>query len=395
MSERNLDFDTVIDRRHTKSLKYDFAVKRGKPADILPLWVADMDFRTSSYIEDALKKAAEHGIFGYTETDDEYFEAVKGWMKSQYDWDITSERHLIKTPGIVFALAAAVNSYSEKGDPVLINSPVYYPFSEVITDNGRRIVSSNLMETEDGTYSLDYEDFERKIVENDIHLYFLCNPHNPGSKSWTREELTKIGEICVKHNVTVISDEIHADFEWDRRHIVFASLSPEISAITVTCTSPTKTFNIAGLQISNIIITDNKLRYRFKKQLDAFGYSQANAAGIYACEAAYRYGSEWLEALKGYIQSNIEYTKNFIETTLENVRVFKTQATYLIWLDFRGTGLSDEEIDKKIIYEAGLWLDSGSIFGDSGKGFQRINAACPRSILQEALERLVKAFRGV
>ncbi|MBQ8952158.1 MAG: pyridoxal phosphate-dependent aminotransferase [Eubacterium sp.] len=394
MSERNLDFDTVIDRRNTKSLKYDFAVKRGKPADILPLWVADMDFRTSSYIEDALKNAAEHGIFGYTETDDTYFEAVKGWMKSQYDWDVTNERHVIKTPGIVFALAAAVNCYSEKGDPVLICSPVYYPFSEVITDNGRRIVSSNLVETEDGSYRIDYEDFEKKIEENDIGLFLLCNPHNPGSKGWTREELEKIGDICLRHNVTVISDEIHADFEWERKHTVFASLSPEISDITVTCTSPTKTFNIAGLQISNIIITDNKLRYRFRKQVDAFGFSQANAAGIYACEAAYTHGQEWLKALKEYIYDNIKFTKSYIEKNLENVRAFKTEATYLIWLDFRGTGLSDEEIDRKIIHEAGLWLDSGSIFGESGKGFQRINAACPRSILQEALERLVKAFKS-
>ena len=392
MSERNLDFETVIDRRNTKSLKYDFAVKRGKPADILPLWVADMDFRTSSYIEDALIQSARHGVFGYTETDEEYFDAVKNWMKTQYDWDISDERQLIKTPGIVFALAAAVNCYTEPGDPVLINSPVYYPFSEVISDNGRRIVSSDLVETEDLSYRIDFDDFEKKIVDNHIKLYFLCNPHNPGSKSWSREELERIGEICVKHGVTVVSYEIHADFEWDKKHIVFASLSPEIAAITVTCTSPTKTFNIAGLQISNIIITDGKLRNKFKHQVNAFGFSQAGAAGIYSCEAAYKNGDVWLKAVKDYIKSNIEYTKSFIEEKLPGVKVFQTQATYLVWVDFRGTGLSDEEIDDRIINKAGLWLDSGSIFGDSGRGFQRINVACPRAILTEALERLAVAF---
>ena len=392
MSERNLDFDNIIERIGTKSLKYDFAKRRGMPEDILPLWVADMDFRVSSFIEDAIKASADHGIYGYTETEETYFEAVKDWMMRQYDFDVPEEKMIIKTPGIVMAIAVAVNAFTEKGDAVLINSPVYYPFSEVIQDNKREIVSSDLVEDGKGSYRIDLDDFEKKIVENHVKLYLLCNPHNPGSKSWSFDELKGIGEICLRHGVTVLSDEIHADFEWERRHIVFAGISPELSDITITCTSPTKTFNIAGLQLSNIIIKNRSLRYRFKKQLDAFGYSQANAIGIFACEAAYRFGDTWLNAVRKYIKQNIDHTIHFLSEHLEAVKVFAPQATYLLWMDFRGTGLSDGEIDQKMIREAGLWLDSGKIFGDSGKGFQRINVACPRCVLDGALSSISNVF---
>ncbi len=392
MSERNLDFDSIIERRGTKSLKYDFAKRRGMPEDVLPMWVADMDFRISSYIEDAIKLSADHGIYGYTETEEKYFDAVKGFMSRHYDFDVPEEKMIIKTPGIVMAIAVAVNAFTEKGDAVLINSPVYYPFSEVIEDNKRRIVSSDLIEDGKGSYTLDLDDFERRIIDNNIKLYLLCNPHNPGSKSWSLDELKAIGDICLKHGVTVLSDEIHSDFEWERKHIVFAGISPELSDITITCTSPTKTFNIAGLQISNIIIKNRSLRYRFKKQLDAFGYSQANAAGIFACEAAYRNGDTWLLAVREYIKNNIEYTIEYLREHLENVRVFTPQATYLLWLDLNGTGYSDSEIESKMIHEAGLWLDRGRIFGESGKGFQRINIACPRSVLNSALQSISQCF---
>ncbi len=392
MSERNLEFDKVIDRYGTKSLKYDFAKRRKMPKDILPMWVADMDFRVSSYIEDAVKQSAEHGIYGYTETDEDYFAIVKNWMKRRYDWNVDEERSLIKTPGIVMALAATVNCYTKEGDAVLINNPVYYPFHEVINDNRRRIVSSDLVENDDGSYGIDFDDFEKKIIDNNIKLYLLCNPHNPGSKSLSFNELKTIGDICLKHGVIVVSDEIHADFEWKKRHIVFASISSEISDITITLTSPTKTFNIAGLQISNIIVTNKDLRYRLRKQIDAFGYSQANAIGIFACVAAYQYGDEWLEAVRSYIWDNIEYTRDYIQKNISHIKVFDTQATYLMWLDFRKIGLSDEEIDRRIIHEAGLWLDSGEIFGERGKGFQRINVACPRSVLAEALTKLSNVF---
>lgn len=396
MKEKNLDFDLVINRKNTNSLKYDFALRRGYPEDVLPMWVADMDFKTSSFVQEAIEKANSLGVYGYTETAEEYYETVKKWMHEQYGWELESERWLIKTPGVVFSLGAAVQACSEPGDGVIILQPVYYPFSEIITDNGRSLVISNLLDVrnENGErrYTIDFNDFENKIIRNNVKIFILSNPHNPGGVVWTEEELRRIGDICLKHKVIVISDEIHADFIWKGRHHVFVNLDKRFREITVTCTSPTKTFNIAGLQISNIIIPDNTLRKKFKKKVDAFGYSQANLFGICACVAAYRYGGEWLSEVKKYIRSNIEYTKKYIEEKLPGIEMFVPEGTYLVWLDFKGTGLGDEEINRRLIHESKLWLDAGNIFGDAGKGFQRINVACPRSILAEALERIRAGF---
>ena len=312
MGEKNLDFDSVIDRKHTNSLKYDFAKRRGMPEDVLPLWVADMDFRISSYIQEAIIKQAEHGIYGYTESKEEYFEAVRGWMKSHYDWDVDIH-WLIKTPGIVFALAMAIKAYTEDGDGVMIQQPVYYPFSEVIVDNHRKLIDNTLVQDEDGIYHMDFEDFETKIVREKVKLFILCNPHNPVGRAWTREELERVGEICQKHHVIVVSDEIHADFTYGKKHLVFSNIKQEYQNFTITCTSPSKTFNIAGLQISNIFIPNRELRHQFRKQVDAAGYSQVNAVGLAACEAAYLYGDEWLEAVRQYIHkelSEAEYSSD-------------------------------------------------------------------------------------
>lgn len=392
MSERNLDFDTVLDRRNTLSLKYDFAVRRGRPADVLPLWVADMDFKTSSYVQDAVIRQAEHGIFGYSESKEEYFRAVKSWFKRRFDWDV-KENWLIKTPGVVFALAMAVKAYTEKGDAVLIQQPVYYPFSEVILDNERRVVSSDLVQGEDGRYQIDFEDFEKKIEENQVKLFFLCNPHNPVGRVWTKEELIRIGDICVSRHVIVVSDEIHQDFVFRGEHQVFAKLKEEYAGITITCTSPGKTFNLAAFQISNIFIQRDELRKRFKKQVDAAGYSQVNVMGLVACKAAYEQGMEWYEAMHAYVEDNIHYIKNFIETRIPEIRAEEPEGTYLVWIDFRGLGLSAEELENLIVNKAGLWLDGGDIFGKTGVGFQRINVACPRATLQLALEKLERAIR--
>ncbi|MBQ8914172.1 MAG: pyridoxal phosphate-dependent aminotransferase [Lachnospiraceae bacterium] len=388
MSERNLDFDKVYNRKNTKSLKYDFAKIRNKPEDVLPLWVADMDFKVSSYVEDALVELAKHGIFGYSEVETPYFEAIKGWMKKRHNWE-PDERWLIKTPGIVFALAMAVKAYTDKGDGVLIMPPVYYPFFEVIEDNERRVVSNELIMGEDNRYHIDFVDFEEKIVSENVKLFLLCNPHNPGGRVWTKEELLKIGDICLKHNVIVVSDEIHQDFVFgDAKHTVFADIKEEFLGITVTCTSPTKTFNLAGTQISNIFIADEKIRHAFKKQVDAAGYSQCNVMGLVAGEAAYLYGEEWFESAKAYIWDNIKFIQDYIDKNLKGVTMTNQEGTYLVWLDFKGTGIPAEEIDRRILYEAKLWLDSGAIFGKAGEGYQRINAACPRSILEEALDRI-------
>ena len=388
MPERNLDFDKVYNRRNTKSLKYDFAKIRNKPEDVLPLWVADMDFKTSSYVEDALAELARHGIFGYSEVEKPYFEAIKGWMKKHHNWE-PEEDWLIKTPGIVFALAMAVKAYTSEGDGVLIMTPVYYPFFEVIEDNKRRVISNELIMGNDKRYHIDFEDFEDKIIRENIKLFLLCNPHNPGARVWTKEELTRLGDICIKHDVIVVSDEIHQDFVFgEAKHIVFADIKKKFQSITITCTSPTKTFNLAGTQVSNIFIADKKLRYAFKKQVDAAGYSQCNVMGLVAGEAAYLYGEEWFEAVKAYIWDNIKFIQTYVDNNLKGVTMTKQEGTYLVWLDFNKTDIPPEEVDRRILYEAKLWLDSGAIFGKAGEGYQRINAACPRSILEDALDRI-------
>lgn len=394
MGEKNLDFDTVVDRKNTYSLKYDFAKKRNMPEDLLPLWVADMDFKVSSYIQEAIINQAEHGIFGYSEVEKEYFDVVSGWMKRHHDWAVES-KWLIKTPGIVFALAMAVKAFTNEGDGVLIQQPVYYPFSEVIADNRRKVISNTLVQDTTGKYRIDFEDFEEKIISEKIKLFFLCNPHNPVGRVWSIEELQRLGDICYKHHVIVVSDEIHADFAFHGKHQVFADLKEEYKEISIVATSPSKTFNIAGLQVSNIFIPNQELREKFIKQIDAAGYSQLNVMGLVATKAAYEYGDEWYEEMYKYVKGNIAYTKQFVEERLPGVKFVEHEGTYLVWLDFRELKLSELELEELIIKKAKLWLDSGRIFGIAGKGFQRINVACPRKTLEEALTRLETAMKDL
>ena len=395
MSERNLDFNKVVERRGTKSLKYDFAVERGRPKDVLPLWVADMDFKISSYIEDALLEQVRHAIYGYTETDESYFEAVREWFGKHHNWDVKKE-WFIHTPGVVFAIALAVRAFTEKGDSVLIQQPVYYPFSEVITDNGRKLVSNDLVyDSNNGSYSIDFEDFERKIAESRVKLFLLCSPHNPVGRVWDADELIKIGNICKKYGVIVFSDEIHADFAWEKKHHVFTTVDDTFADFSIIATAPSKTFNIAGLQVSNIFIPDSEIKKRFEKEYDASGYSQLNSAGIIAAEAAYKDGEEWYLAMREYVKANIDFADTFIRERIPGVKMIKTEGTYLVWLDFGELGLEVRELDDLIINKAGLWLDSGRIFGKTGRGFQRINVACPRKTLEEALIRIENAVNSV
>ncbi len=389
MPERNLNFDEIIERKGTDCLKYDFAVKRGKPEDVLPFWVADMDFRTTSYVEDALIERAKHGIFGYSESQEDYFHAIAGWMHRRHHWDVEPD-WLIKTPGVVFALAMAVKAFTEAGDCVLIQQPVYYPFSEVIQDNGRVVVSNDLYLGTDNRYHMDLEDFEQKIVEHHVKLFLLCNPHNPSGRVFTREELTGMGEICLKHGATVVCDEIHNDFVFQGEHTVFASIKKEYADISVTCTSPSKTFNLASMLISNIFIPNEKLRQRFQHEVNAAGISQLSVLGLVATQAAYEHGDEWYEKMMAYVKSNIDYARNYVEEYLPGVKMINGEGTYLVWLDFRGTGIETEELDRRIIYDAKLWLDSGKIFGKTGEGFQRINVAAPRKTVTECFERIRK-----
>lgn len=387
------DFDKVIDRRGTNCLKYDFAVERGRKEDILPLWVADMDFQTAPGIQERLRAAVDHGIFGYSDGKADYFAAVSSWYREKFGWE-TKEEWLIKTPGVVFALAAAVRAFMEKGDRVLIQQPVYYPFSEVIRDNGRVLINSPLKQV-NGRYEMDFEDMERKITENQVKLFLLCSPHNPVGRVWTEEELKKAGELCVKHGVLVVSDEIHSDFTYPGvAHHVFAGLSPEFARISVTCTAPSKTFNIAGLQVSNIFIPDPELRARFQKAVDAVGYSQVNLLGLLACQAAYETGEEWLSAVKEYIYGNLCFLREYLKENLPEIRLVEPEGTYLVWLDFGALGLTEEQRQELIEEKAGLWLDSGAMFGPDGEGFERVNIACPRETLQKALDQLAAAVRN-
>lgn len=384
------NFNTVIDRKNTNCLKYDFAVERNKPVDILPFWVADMDFQVPNEVIDELVRRSEHGVFGYTDIKQDYALVMEKWFLQQHNWQINKEA-LVITPGVVFALATAVRAFTNKGEAVLIQRPVYYPFSMVIEEN-ERVLINNPLQLKDGHYEIDFVDFEQKIIDNQVKLFILCNPHNPVGRVWRKEELEQLGEICLKHNVIIVADEIHQEFVRKGEHTVFASLSKEIAAQTITCTAPSKTFNLAGLQISNIFIENKKLRTEFVQAISKAGYSQPNTLGIFATQAAYAYGQEWLTELKIYLESNYQKTKEFLAERLPEVQVIESEGTYLMWLDFRALGLTDAQINDKIVNEAGLWLDYGTMFGTEGSGFQRINIACPWATLEEGLQRLVKVF---
>lgn len=387
MPEKNLNFDEVICRKNTDCLKYDFAERRGMPKDVLPLWVADMDFKTSSYVEDAVIERTRHGIFGYTESGEEYFQAVAGWMDRHHNWKVEPD-WLIKTPGVVFALAMAVKAFTEAGDCVLIQQPVYYPFSEVIRDNHRVVVSNDLYLGEDNRYHIDLDDFEAKIMKHHVKLFLLCNPHNPSGRVFTREELTKMGEICLKHGVLVVSDEIHNDFVFEGEHTVFASIKKEFADNSIICTSPSKTFNLAGMLISNIFIPNKDIRHKFRHEVDAAGISQLSTLGLVAAKTAYEKGDEWYEQMLAYVAGNIRYVREYVKENFPKVSVIHGEGTYLMWLDFRKTGIDAPELDRRMIYDAKLWLDSGKIFGETGAGFQRINVAAPRTVITECLERI-------
>lgn len=389
----NYDFDRIIDRRNTNSLKYDFAAERGKPSDILPLWVADMDFQTPAEVIEALQKAAAHGIFGYSEVKNEYFDVVHHWFLQHFGWD-TKADWLIKTPGVVFAITMAIRAFSKEGDGVMIQSPVYYPFYEAIRLNNRKLVQNTLVYS-DYRYSIDFDDFEQKIIKENVKVFILCSPHNPVGRVWTKEELTWMGDICLKHKVIIVSDEIHCDFTYPGyQHTVFAEVKEEFADQSIICTAPSKTFNLAGLQVSNIFIKNSSLRQSFGRELEASGYSQLNTLGLVAGKAAYEFGEEWLVGLKAYLNENLQYVREYVRTQLSGIHLVEPQGTYLVWLDCKDLKLTRKEMEELIVHKAKLWLDPGHIFGSSGEGFERINIACPRETLQKALDQLKKALEA-
>lgn len=385
-----MNFDEQVNRYNTNSLKYDFKKARNKPDDVLPMWVADMDFKCCEEIIKDLQQHLEHGILGYTKNDTAYFNAIKNWYKNNFDLTL-KEEWLIPTPGVVFALATAVKILTEENAYVLINNPVYYPFTEVIEDNKRKVISSDLV-LENNHYSIDFIDFESKIKQYNIKLYLLCSPHNPVGRVWTKEELGRIIDICKRNNVFIVSDEIHSDFVWKNKHTSILKYNDYENNI-ILCTAPTKTFNLAGLQVSNIFIPNKIIRDKFQLELWNTGYSLINIMGLVACRSAYEKGAPWLTKLKKYLLDNINYVDQFLKEKLPKIKLIYPEGTYLLWLDFRDLNFDDEEIESLLLNKAKLWLDNGKMFGTSGKGFQRINIAVPRETLVTALNNLEKTFK--
>lgn len=387
----NYDFDTVVNRKNTNAIKYDLAKKRGKPEDAVSLWVADMDFPTAPCIQKAVAEKASHGIWGYSRPDNRYYDALKKWYKERHNFEVQNE-WVVNTPGVCFALATAVKAFTKEGESVLIQKPVYYPFFNIINSLQRKVVNSSLI-LKNNHYEIDFDDFERKIVQENVKMFILCSPHNPGGRVWTKQELQKISEICLAHNVLVVSDEIHSDITFGSNvHTVYGSLSEQALKNSIICTAPSKSFNLAGLQFSNIFIADEKLKKAFSEELDKTGYDEPSVFGIVAATAAYSEGADWFDSVKSYIWENILFAKKYIEENASQIKVLVPEGTYLLWLDFSKTGLSDSEINDKVLNKAKVWLDSGSMFGKEGEKFQRINCATPRIILEDALKRICSQF---
>ena len=383
------DFDTIVDRYNTGSVKYDTAERSGMPADVMPMWVADMDFRAPDEIVSRMRQLCDFGVYGYTMVTDSYFDAVRNWFSSRFDWEV-ERKWLVTTPGVVFALSAAVKAFTEPGEGVLIQRPVYYPFTEVVENNGRVVVNSSLR-YDKGSYAIDYEDLEAKLARDDVKLMLICSPHNPVGRVWTRDELSKVCRLCLKYNVKMVSDEIHADFVFaNREHVPLASLSEQVRENCVVCTAPSKSFNLAGLQISNIFIPNRDMRHAFRRELEKTGLFGVNMVGLCACQAAYESGGEWLDQLKEYLEGNIQFLKSFVNEHMPRIKVVDTEGTYLVWMDLQELNLVDQK--EFIVNKARLWLDTGSMFGEEGRGFERINVACPRAVLEEALNRLKRAY---
>lgn len=383
------NFDKEINRRQTNSIKYD----REKAQDprIIPMWVADMDFETLPEVKQALEKRAQHGIFGYAAPTNSYYQSVINWMKNRHQFDIQKD-WIVTTPGVVTALKIAVRTYTKENDSIMIMKPVYYPFDASIQLNGRQVVECPLI-LENNSYQCDFELFEKTIIENQVKMFILCNPHNPIGRVWTKKELYQIGTICKKHHVYVMSDEIHMDFVYKGyQHVPFYKVDESFKEFSIICTAPSKTFNLAALQTSNILIADKEMREAFIKEKSASGINDPNIFGLDACETAYTYGGQWVDELLEYLQGNIDYMKSFFEERLPDIKIVDPQGLYLVWVDMRALGMSNDELEDFMLNKAYLWLDEGYIFGTGGDGFERFNVACPRSTLKKALEQLEKAI---
>jgi cysteine-S-conjugate beta-lyase len=396
-------FDESIDRAGTNSVKWEFAPRADDPHHVehtdrflkdrgdLPMWVADMDFRTPEPVIQALARRAQHGIFGYSSPTHGFYESVVSWMWRRHGWQIARDWICI-TPGVVPGLNLLVRTFVKPGEKVLIQPPVYYPFQRAAENNGAEVVRSPLI-YEDGRYRMDFEDLDAKAQDPQVKMAILCSPHNPVGRVWRRDELERFGRICVDNGVLVVADEIHSDLMIRGNvFLPFGKLATDLVERSLICTAPSKTFNLAGLQTSCIVVPNEELRTQFLTTIDATGHSLPNAFGIVALQAAYEYGEPWLEQLLDYLQGNLEYVEAFVQERMPQIDVVRPEGTYLVWLDCRGLGLDAAALQHLVREEAHVYLDDGILFGEEGAGFERLNIACPRSLLEEAMERISRAI---
>lgn len=386
------DFDKEINRYNTGSYKWDEAEKIFGDRDILPMWTADMDFKSPPFVIDAMKLRAEHGVFGYTVKTESYNEAVVDWMNRRHNWNIEKD-WICFSPGIAPALSFIVQAFTKPGDKIVIQPPVYYPFHSVVEQNERELVC-NPLKLEDGKYVMDFDDLRSKL-DSQVKLLILCSPHNPGGRVWTKEEQIELGEICLEHNVLVVSDEIHFDLIFkDHTHTPFAAISEEFAQNTIVCTAPTKTFNVAGLLTANIIIPNRHLREIFMETMNKNILVFMNSFGIAATESAYKYGDEWLDQCLEYLQQNLDFLTNCIENNVKELKVIKPEGTYLVWIDCSELGMDDKRLEQFMLKEAKVAPSMGYTFGSGGEGYIRINIGCPRFRLEEGLKRIEKAVNS-
>ncbi len=383
------DFDKIINRESTANYKYDLRGKFFGKDDVIPLWVADMDFETPIFIRDAILNRAKHPIYGYSFREETYYQSIVDWVQKRHSWTIDPD-WIVYSPGVVPALNLSTVVFTDEGDSIIVQPPVYFPFFSAVTDN-KRLQLTNQLLLKDGRYYIDFEDFERKALK--AKMCFISSPHNPVGRVWTKEELLRLGEICVRNNVIIISDEVHNDLILPGyKHIPIASLSKAISEITVTCIAPSKTFNLAGLSTSSVIISNSTLKDKFEDVLNRFHLSFGNLFGAIASEAGYTYGAQWVDELNEYININYNDVEQALIKAGNKIKLIKPEATYLAWLDFRDTKYDDDQIKDILINNAGLGLSHGPSFGEGGKGFQRMNLAAPNSLIKEAIGKLIQAF---
>lgn len=384
------DFDEIISRRNSNSYKWDAVMEEG----VLPMWVADMDFRTAPAVVEVLRKRMDHGIFGYTKVPPVYYDAIINWFTRRHGWQIDRD-WIIYTSGVVPALSAIIKALTVPGDRVLVQTPVYNCFFSSIRNNGCEIVANPLVYT-NGTYRIDFDDLARKATDPKVKLLLLCNPHNPVGRVWTWAELMCIGEICLRNDVLVVADEIHCELVYSgHTYIPFASISDDFRTRSVTCTLPSKAFNLAGLQIANIFAADESVRVKIDKAINLNEVCDVNPFGVEALVAAYNDGEEWLEELKCYLSDNYLYMRTFFNKYLPQFPVVKLEGTYLVWVDCSVLNRSSKEIAELLLKAEKLWINEGSIYGEAGEGFIRINIACPRQILIDGLNRLKRGLKEI